>query len=118
MSSSGSPRWDKWEEIARRVALWITAIFVACIAGFGILYAEWNLIATGEYMSLIKHHYAFMIEIPSSAAAAVFVVLLMKYVAGNVQMKIPGICFKGAAGTIVFWIMCFWAFILAIKVLW
>ena len=119
MSPSDPFEEKKFEEIGRRLVAWITAAYVALLMGFGIIYTVHNLISTGDYINIVKEHYPVMMGIPVAAAAAIFVVLLMRSVSGNIELGLPGgISFKGAAAPILFWVLCFLAIILAIKMLW
>jgi hypothetical protein len=119
MSPSDPFEGKKFEEIGRLLLAWMTAVFIASFTGFAMIYTAYDLISTGEYMNIVKEHYPVMMGIPVAAATAIFVVLLMRSVSGNIELGLPGgISFKGAAAPILFWVLCFLAIIVAIKMLW
>lgn len=85
-----------------------TVIFaVVLIAG---LHAFWNDVAL--------KHVPTIIGLPAAAIASLGLVLLLRTVAGNIETKALGFEFKGAAGPIVMWILCFLAITLAINKTW
>jgi hypothetical protein len=59
-----------------------------------------------------------VIGLPSAAVAALFVVLVLRTVAGDIEFKVPGLEFRGASGPIIMWVMCFLAITTAIRWLW
>lgn len=63
-------------------------------------------------------HYATVVGIPCSGLGALFIVLLLRTVAGDVQFKAFGFEFKGASGPIIMWILCFGALVLAMAKTW
>lgn len=73
---------------------------------------------TGAWDSVVLHHFAAVVGLPSAALAAMFVVLVLRTVAGPIELKIPGFEFKGASGPIVMWIACFLAIAFAVHWLW
>jgi hypothetical protein len=63
-------------------------------------------------------HYATVIGIPCSGLGALFIVLLLRNVAGAIQFKVFGLEFKGASGPIVMWVLCFLALTVAMIETW
>jgi hypothetical protein len=58
------------------------------------------------------------IGLPCAAMGALILVLILRTVAGNIELKILGLEFKGASGPIIMWILCFLAMTLAINKTW
>jgi hypothetical protein len=58
---------------------------------------------------MARLHYGTVVGIPCSGLGALFIVLLLRNVAGEVQFTAFGFEFKGASGPIIMWILCFWA---------
>jgi hypothetical protein len=63
-------------------------------------------------------HYATVIGVPCSGLGALFIVLLLRTVAGDIQFKAFGFEFKGASGPIIMWILCFGALVFAMVKTW
>ena len=68
--------------------------------------------------SMARLHYGTVVGIPCSGLGALFIVLLLRNVAGEIQFKAFGFEFKGASGPIIMWILCFWALTLAMIKTW
>jgi hypothetical protein len=100
-------RWMSWVAVAG-ASLFALAFFVSIVlvSFFGI----WDAIA--------RRHFAAVVGLPSAALAALFVVLVLRTVAGPIELKIPGFEFRGASGPIIMWIACFLAITFAISHLW
>ncbi len=65
----------------------------------------------------IKKYPAVFLGIPWSGGAASVIVLMFDQFSGELNFKALGFEFKGAAVPAIFWVICFLAFIVAIKVL-
>jgi hypothetical protein len=59
-----------------------------------------------------------MVGLPVSAIAALFLVLVLRAEAGEIEFKAVGFEFKGASGPIVMWALCFLVLTVAIRTLW
>ena len=70
------------------------------------------------WLTLAQTHFAAVIGLPMAAIASLFIVLILEYVSGKIEFEILGLKFKGAAGQIIFWIICFLSMVLSIKLLW
>jgi hypothetical protein len=53
-----------------------------------------------------------------SAIAALFIVLVLRIAAGPIEVELGPLKFRGAAAPVVFWLICFVAIALMIKLLW
>lgn len=96
----------------------------AVVLGVGILafimFSITNImiVFTGIWTEIAREHFAAIIGLPSAAAAALFLVLVLSTTAGRIEFEGLGFKFRGAAGPLVFWIGCFLAITAAIKILW
>ena len=67
---------------------------------------------------LALEHFPAVVGLPSAAIASLCVVVVLEGTAGPVEFEVPGLKFKGAAGPIVFWVVCFLTITVAIHLLW
>jgi hypothetical protein len=72
----------------------------------------------GAWDSVAMRHFPAVVGLPSAALTALFIVLVLRTVAGPIELKIPGFEFRGASGPIVMWIVCFLSIAMAISWLW
>jgi len=77
-----------------------------------------NNAAAGWLTLLLEQHYAAIVGIPMSAIGAFCVVTLLKITHGPIEVDGFGLKFRGAAAPIVFWILCFAAFVWSVYLLW
>jgi hypothetical protein len=68
--------------------------------------------------TLIQDHFAAIVGLPMVAAVSALTVLLLPQSYGRIEIKAFGISFKGAAGPIILWLLCFLGIASAIKMLW
>jgi hypothetical protein len=78
---------------------------------YGMIHEEW-------VEELAKQHFAAAIGLPCAALAALLLVTILEINAGRIEFKALGLEFKGAAGPIVMWVLCFLAIAGAIRLLW
>jgi len=100
-------KWMSWLAVSG-ASLFAVAFFASIV--WISVYGAWDQVA--------RRHFAAVIGLPSAALAALFIVLVLRTVAGPIELKIPGFEFRGASGPIVMWILCFLAIALAISWLW
>lgn len=72
----------------------------------------------GSWHSITEAHFASVIGLPSGAILALAIVLLLRHVSGDIELKISGFEFKGGTAPIVMWIGCFLAIALAVRMTW
>lgn len=107
-----------WEERLRRLLSWASVI---AVIGYGtVLFV---LFLTGGFRdlqmtALVLKHYPTVVGLPSAAAAALFIVLVLKAAAGPIEFEGLGFKFQGASGPVVLWIFCFLAIVAAIRTVW
>jgi hypothetical protein len=75
------------------------------------------LLSPANRDSLLKHG-AFFFGMPSAIVVALVLVLLLRTVAGNIQIKGLGFEFTGASGPIIMWVLCFLSLIYAVVKTW
>src|ERR1700722_14462047 len=68
--------------------------------------------------NMARIHYGTVVGIPCCALGALFIVLLLRNVAGDIHLTFWGANFAGASGPIIMWILCFWALTLAMIKTW
>jgi hypothetical protein len=97
-------------------------ILAILAGGFAIV-----VFATGLYLelgqaywsSLIRDHFAAIIGLPMAAIGAFVIVVFLKQGSDKpIEFEAAGFKFKGAAGLVVLWLMCFLGIAIAIKLLW
>lgn len=106
------------EDIYGKVAKWVviagTAIFIFIFFGYFI----YNVWSNGWIVQILQNHYAATVSLPMAAIASAWIVFLFRFSTGPIEFSALGLTFKGASGPIVFWVLCFLAFIIGLKVLW
>ncbi len=106
-----------WEEKLRRAMSWVALAAAAIFAGF--FFYEIALIARlGFFDQLFLKHTPSLVGLPIAAGSSLALVLLLRTVSGDIQVKFIGFEFKGAAGPLVMWILCFLAMAFAIRYTW
>jgi hypothetical protein len=97
---------------------WIAVAGTICISGV-YLYAFFVSSAGFPYGNeLLKDHYAAMVGLPAGAAVSFILVVLLRQTEGPIEFEGLGFKFKGAAGQVAMWVVCFLAFAGAIKLCW
>ena len=86
------------------VIAWVTAFYIG---------VEENL-----WRDVIQSNFAAMVLFPACAGFALVLVLVLRAAAGEIEFEVLGLKFRGASGPLVFWVLCFLAQILAVKLLW
>src|SRR5438552_2194544 len=95
-----------WEEKLRRWMSWVavvSTVLFSIIVGAMVIDAGFH----GFWDGVLQEHVVTVVGLPVAAMLALAIVLLLRTVAGAIELKFLGFEFKGAAGPIVMWIMCF-----------
>jgi hypothetical protein len=108
---------DIWEERLRKTVGW-AAVVVAGLFAAGFFTMTLVGAYHGIWIGVALEHVPSIIGLPCAVAASVVLVLLLRTVAGNIEVKLLGLEFKGAAGPIIMWIFCFLAITVAIAKTW
>jgi hypothetical protein len=93
----------RWHLVHRRGYLW--GLFIAA-AGFPF------------GAEILKDHWSAIIGLPASAAVSFILVVFLRQTDGPIEFEGLGFKFKGAAGQVAMWVVCFLAFAGTIKLLW
>lgn len=113
--STPSPVWESWLRIVSRWSVLLGAMLYGvtffAFSIYGMIYEEW-------VEEIAKQHFAAAIGLPCAALAALLLVTILEINAGRIEFKAYGLEFKGAAGPIVMWVLCFIAIAGAIRLLW
>jgi hypothetical protein len=67
---------------------------------------------------IIFQHFPAVVGLPMVAGLAFLIVILLPQAYGRIEFKVFGLSFKGAAGPVVLWLLCFLGISLTVKVLW
>ena len=109
---------DDWEERLRRYLSWAAVVAVICYAILLFLVFLINGSREPRTTDLVLKHYAAVVGLPSAAAAALFIVLILKAAAGPIEFEAIGFKFRGASGPVVLWVLCFLSIVAGIKTVW
>ena len=107
-----------WERKIKKTMSWFLVFGVAAfsIAFFGRIVC---LAVTEDYWKKMGlTHFPSLVGLPAAAIASLFIVIVLRTVSGPLEFKFMGFEFKGASGPTAFWILCFLAISLAIKMTW
>ena len=106
------------EERFRRIAIWVLfiGVILICVAVF-VTFARYGK-ADELWIPMAREHFAAMVGLPMAALASFIVVMVLRSSAGPIEFEAWGLKLKGAAGPIVFWVICFMAIAVCIKMLW
>jgi hypothetical protein len=88
---------------------------IGTIAMFAILWRNrYDPVLTG----FIMRHFAAIVGLPAAAAAAFIIVAIFRQGEGPLEFSGLGFHFKGAAGEVVLWVLCFLIVTISIRLLW
>lgn len=106
------------EDKLRRIMSWVAVVLATGLAlvFFGIICGRG--IQSGAWVTTTQQHFAGVVGLPAAAAASLFLVIVLRMVDGPLEVELGPLKFKGAAAPIVFWLLCFLAMALAIKMVW
>jgi len=97
----------------------ISAVAVSALAAVSFGFLVFRVARDPAYEDLIlKQHFDAVIGIPCAGFAAFAIVVFLRQTDGPIEFESLGFKFKGAAGQVVMWALCFLVMILAIKLLW
>lgn len=106
-------RWITWLAIGGTTA-WTGYFFLF------LVYQSLSKDATSPswFVRMIQEHFAATIGVGISAVSAFCLVTLLELYVGQIEMEGMGFKFRGAAGPVFLWVLCFVAMIWAIWLLW
>ena len=119
------------EEKGKTILRWaiLTAVSLLAVLFFSILgYGAWLLsyeILTKHkdevvelYLNTVFEHFGATVGLPLTAISALGLVLLLGFSAGPIEFEGLGFKFKGASGSIIFWVLSYLVLAGTIKLLW
>jgi hypothetical protein len=67
---------------------------------------------------IIKERLPAVIGLPIAALFSLFLVSIFRITTGPIEFESPYVKIKGAAGPVIFWLICFLTITICIKLLW
>jgi magnesium-transporting ATPase (P-type) len=96
----------------------LVGILIFFCAYFGYILYNIVFVEDSWILNEMKAHFAVTVSMPFAAVVALFIVLLLRYSTGPINIQAPGFKFQGASGPILLWVICFLALVASIKTLW
>ena len=106
------------ERQIRKTAFWLATsavLAVAAVFGFTIIVIAREFI---YWQEVLRDHFAAIIGLPGAAAVAFALVVFLRQTDGPIEFEGLGLKFKGAAGQLLMWVVCFLSMAAAIKLCW
>jgi hypothetical protein len=97
---------------------WVAAALIALFSAYIFYIMAQRGYESKVWLPIAQKHFPVVVGLPMAAITSLFIVLVLEYVSGKIEFEIPGVKFKGAAGQIIFWIICFLTIVSSIKLLW
>lgn len=70
------------------------------------------------FIALVREKFPAIIGLPIAALFSLFIVVMLRITTGPIEFEAEKIKIKGAAGPVIFWVICFVSIALSIKLLW
>jgi hypothetical protein len=105
--------------LSRIIFSWVVLISATVFIVFSqtlLGYLAWQ--PDSWLVPIMKEHFAALFGIPMAAMIATVVVILLSITAGPVEFEGFKIKLKGAAGEVLFWVICFAVISGAFRLLW
>lgn len=67
---------------------------------------------------IVQEKFPAIVGLPLAALFSLFLVLILRITTGPIEFETPYIKIKGAAGPVIFWVICFLTITISIKLLW
>ncbi len=106
------------ERRTNTVAFWFA---VAAALGGAAVYGFTLMVIAQQFQfwqEVLHEHFAAIIGLPGAVAIAFLIVVFLRQTSGPIEFEGLGFKFKGAAGQVVMWVVCFLAMAVAIKLVW
>jgi hypothetical protein len=118
-SQEVGPGEQKEETFLRISFRWVTLILTTTGAYFiSILLASFFWQQEPWFMRIMKEHFAAFFGIPMATLIALAIVIVLRISAGPIEAEFSEIKLRGAAGEVLFWVICFLSVVAAIAWLW
>ena len=108
--TEGQKRFVTWTIIV------LLAIALAVVVGVWAAAIVGALLGSGP--GILRQRFAAIVGLPAAGAVAFVIVMVFRQTAGPIEFEAAFIKFKGAAGPVILWTVCFLAIAGAIKMLW
>src|SRR5579871_894814 len=93
----------------QNIALWL-AVAGTIVVSAVYLYALFVWADKPGGHDILIAHYAAIVGVPAAAAVSFILVVLLRQIDGPIEFEGLGFKFRGAAGQVVLWVLCFLAF--------
>jgi hypothetical protein len=104
----------------RSLVLWV--IIAANVIGLMFVVATWVYLvvygATALRDDLLAKHFAAVVGLPLAGVGASSLIVFFSHTSGHMEFEVLTIKFKGAAGPLILWCLCFLSIVSSIKLLW
>jgi RsiW-degrading membrane proteinase PrsW (M82 family) len=70
------------------------------------------------FKKMVENHFAAAFGIVISFVTSLVLVLVLRVEEGPIEVEAFGFKFKGAGGPLILWVVCFLAFVTALRLLW
>jgi hypothetical protein len=106
------------ERRIREIAFWL-AVLIAVLGSVAFVYLIYSVtFASSFWLEIVHDHFVAIVGLPLAAATAFGVVVFLRQASGPIEFEGLGFKFRGAAGQVVMWVLCFLALAGALKLLW
>ena len=107
----------------RKFASWAAVLGSMAMVSYFAVFMMLQTLRPGDpekswILNQFRQNFAATLAIPLSALAAFCIVTLLRVTTGPIEVEAERIKFSGAAGPIIFWILCFIAIVFGVKMLW
>ncbi len=102
----------------RKLFLYLAALLIVIFSTYVFFIVAKRGYDDKIWLPIAMQHFPAIIGLPMAAICALFIVMILKYTSGPIEFELLSFKFKGASGQIIFWVICFLAITLAIRVLW
>jgi hypothetical protein len=103
-----------------RIMSWL--MFILIVVVLAGLIGTWLIVVVTSFgdaqREVVSQHYVVIVALPVAGVFSFIVVFLFKQTSGPIEFEAFTLKFRGAAGPVILWILCFLAIAAAIKALW
>ncbi|MGB5771741.1 MAG: hypothetical protein WBM32_18030 [Crocosphaera sp.] len=88
------------------------------IFGIGYIWSLWLFGNNVQLDYLLENHVLATIGVPLAIMASATIVAIFELQSGSIKFQIFDVKYEGAAGQIIMWVICFFAIVSGLKILW
>jgi hypothetical protein len=107
-----------WERRLRPLATIFVLVVGSIFTTVTLLGFLLSALDAGTFDRIVENHFGAAFGIPVSFVTSLVLVLAFRREAGPIEFEALGFKFKGASGPLIFWVICFLAFVTALRLLW